>query len=144
MNGCSSLTSDKNFENVFCSNQTYLNRNDISKFYEMIKGQDMIKRIYDLYNGVIDSNNEWDIHMLHLGLLNQEVFDIKKSHGITQKEDELVGETFENAEENYIQYLKQLLSSRYGYKEEINLEQEKIGNESKKILKKVFGRFLKN
>lgn len=105
---------------------TYLNREDVSRLYDIVDGHDKIKRIYDLYNGIINPNNEWDIHSIHLGLLSSEGFNLKDLKGITKEEDKLVGEVIDKNSESYINYLKNLLSNMYGYNEEENLDREAI------------------
>lgn len=137
------------------SNLTYLNGEDVSRLYDIVDGYDKIKRIYDLYNGIINTSNEWDIHSIHLGLLSHEGFNLKELKGITKTEDELVGKSYDDVQEMYINYLKNM----YGIEDEIGFNREAIlreilinknslnqeeteetslENEPKKFLKKIF------
>ena len=141
------------------SNLTYLNEENVSYLYDIVDGHDKIKRIYDLYNGIINTSNEWDIHSIHLGLLSHEGFNLKELKGITKTEDELVGTSYSDIQESYIKYLKNYLKNMYGIEDEIDFSREAIlrellinknslnqeeteetilENEPKKFLKKIF------
>lgn len=69
---------------------TYLNGEDISNIYNMLRGKDVLYRIYDLYQGVVNAQNAEDIKSIDLGALPYDAFGLKCLIGITSKEDELV------------------------------------------------------
>ncbi len=70
--------------------KTYFNNEDVSRLFD-IEGKDKLYRIFDLYNGVINSRNEKDFKSLKSGFLSSAVFNFKNSRGISQKEDSIVG-----------------------------------------------------
>lgn len=74
------------------STRAFLNGTDISKTYDCINGNDRLYRVHDLYNGIINERNKNDIQNIKNGILNLEAFDYKKTSGITDKENTLVGE----------------------------------------------------
>ena len=146
------------------SNLTYLNEEDVSYLYDIVDGNDKIKRIYNLYSGIINTSNEWDIQSIHLGLLNPEGFNLKELKGITKMENELVGETFDKNSDKYIIYLKNFLKEMYGIEDEVDFSREAIlreilinknslnqeeteetilENEPKRFFKSIFDKFRK-
>lgn len=104
---------------------TFLNGRNISKEYK-IKGQDKIYRVFDLYNGIINTRNEKDIISINSGHLGRDAYDLKKLEGITDQEDLLVGKSLENVPEDYLQYLKQMLYNKFGYEGDISLDRESM------------------
>lgn len=146
------------------SNLTYLNGEDVSYLYDIVDGNDKIKRIYNLYSGIINTSNEWDIQSIHLGLLNPEGFNLKELKGITKMENELVGETFDKNSDKYIIYLKNFLKEMYRIEDEVDFSREAIlreilinknslineeidqtisENEPKRFFKSIFDKFRK-
>lgn len=111
-------------DNIYPSH-TYLFDKDISRIYDLVDGPDKIYRIYDLYRGIINKRNETDINSIHLGLLSEDAFDLISKEEITRKENNLVGDPSSNNEE-YINYLKQLFDTKYGYQHPFTLDRESI------------------
>lgn len=105
--------------------RTYLNGEEVTKLYDLIDGSDKIYRVYDLYRGVINPRNEQDIHSINLGLLSSDSYDLITLRGITEQENNLVGNSLEPTEE-YYNYLKKFFNVKYGYQEEFNLDRDSI------------------
>lgn len=80
-------------ENSVCSTKTYVNGNPISGMYAAINGSKRLYRIHDLYNGITNQRNLQDISLMQDGLLRKESYDLKRSMGITTKEEQLVGKS---------------------------------------------------
>ena len=105
--------------------RTYLNEQEISSMYD-IDGPDKLYRIFDLYRGIINTRNEKDINSIHLEFLSQDVYDLKGLKGITEQEDLLVGKSLEIIPQDYIEYLKQMLYDKFGYKCDLSLDRESV------------------
>ena len=73
------------------STYTKINGKDISYIYDIVIGTDKIYRIYDLYNGIINERNSYDIFLIQLGLLRKSALGYKEINGITAKENEICG-----------------------------------------------------
>ena len=83
------------------STRAFINGTDISKIYDCINGNDRLYRVHDLYNGIINEKNKNDIQNIKNGILNLEAFDYKKTSGITDKENSLVGEPINKAVKDF-------------------------------------------
>lgn len=105
--------------------RTYLNQLEISSMYD-IDGPDKLYRIFDLYRGIINTRNEKDINLINLEFLSQDVYDLKGLKGITEQEDLLVGKSLEIIPQDYIEYLKQMLYDKFGYKGDLSLDRESV------------------
>ena len=116
--------------------KTYLNGRDISNIY-LLKGQNIINRIYNLYQGIINEENISDLENIGQGILNEEAYDLKELKGIKTRENSLVGYPLANDEE----YLRNYLS-KLGYKGK-ELNRDIVLKEIKKVQKKGFTRILK-
>ena len=114
----------KIIDNIY-STRTYVNDEDVSSIFD-IDGSDKLYRIYDLYNGIINSRNENDINSIHLGFLSQDVFNLKELKGISKQEDSLVGTSLENISNTYINYLKNFFDQKFGYKGNIGLDRDSM------------------
>lgn len=97
------------------SNYTYSNGKNISHLYDIVKGADMLSRIYDLYNGNINDGNIGDIRNIYLGLLSSDGFGYKEISGIVEKENTILGKSeYDNDEEK--EKISKLISSVTWYK----------------------------
>ena len=108
------------------SARTYLNGEEVSNLYDSIEGEDKLYRIYDLYHGIVNRRNEYDLHSIHLGNLKQDAFDLKTLKGITEREENLIGKSLERPSNEYTKYLKRFLKDRYGYTTKFELDRELI------------------
>jgi len=75
------------------SSVTILNGEDISHIYDAVDGPDALSKIYDLYNGIINSRNKYDMFNVNFGILRSEAFHLKAVKGIVAAEDNLVSNT---------------------------------------------------
>lgn len=118
----------REFRDNIYPTRTYLNEKEISDTYDLVDGADKLHRVYDLYNGIINKRNEYDIKSIHLGLLTKRSFDLKSLEGITQQENDLIGESLIPVSNEYKNYLKEFFSDFNGYKEEIKVDRESLLN----------------
>jgi len=105
--------------------RTYLNGEEVSSIFD-VDGPDKLYRIYDLYNGIINSRNENDINSIHLGFLSQDTFNFKELKGISKQEDALVGPSLVNVPDTYTDYLAHLFDQKFGYKGNIGLDRNSM------------------
>ena len=110
-----------------CSAKIYLKHENVSSVFDAVKGVDKINRVYDLYRGIINTRNEKDIDLIHIGLLSQDAYDLKGLRGITEKEDSMVGMPLDGVcvSSGYVDYLKQLVS-KYGYNGDLQLDRDSV------------------
>lgn len=106
--------------------RTYLNNKDVSSIFDVNDGPDKLYRVFDLYMGIINSRNEFDINSINLGFLSPDAFDFKSLMGITEKENNLVGKDPSVVSSNYINYLTQLFNNKFGYNGKISLDRESL------------------
>lgn len=107
--------------------EIYLNDENVSSTFDTVDGFDKINRVYDLYRGIINTRNEKDIDLIHIGLLSQDAYDLKGLKGITEKEDSIVGKPLDGVcvSSGYVDYLKQLVS-KYGYNGDLQLDRDSV------------------
>ena len=122
----STLDNPRKYVNNIYPTKTFLNGQEISSTYDIVDGKNKLYRIYNLYRGIINLENENDINAIHLGLLNPNGFYLMSLEGITEKENSLVGESLQRTSEDYINYIKEMLNNRFGYTGDINLSRESI------------------
>ena len=115
------LTKDNKY-----STRTYLNDEEISSVYDIVDGPDKLYRVYDLYNGKINERNERDIVAINYGFLSPDAFDYKTLKGITEKENNLIGQILPEFQLDYINYITKLFNDKFGYKGEIKLDRETL------------------
>lgn len=106
--------------------RTYLNGEELSATFDVNDGKDKLYRVYDLYNGIINSRNEDDIYAINLGFLTPDSYDLKTLKGITECEDNIVGKSLNIKDENYLEYLKEMLNRRVGFKGDLKLNRDSI------------------
>ena len=104
--------------------KTYLNGEEISSIFDVNDGPDKLYRVYDLYRGIINPRNEFDITAINLGFLSPDAFDYRNLKKITEQEDDLIGKKYSEMSNNYINYLSKLFDDKFGYKGEIKLDRE--------------------
>lgn len=109
--------------------EIYLNDENVSSVFDAVKGVDKINRVYDLYRGIINTRNEKDIDLIHIGLLSQDAYDLKGLRGIIETENSIVGKPLGGVHvpSGYVDYLKQLFS-KYGYNGDLQLDRDSILN----------------
>lgn len=115
----------KNKDNIYPT-RTYLNNEEVSSIFNVNDGPDKLYRVFDLYLGIINSRNEFDINSINLGFLSPDAFDFKSLMEITEKENNLVGKDQSSVSSNYINYLTQLFNNKFGYKGKITLDRESL------------------
>ena len=106
--------------------RTYLNGEEFSSLFDINDDADKLYKVYDLYNGLINTRNENDINSINLGFLSEDVFGFRKLKGITSQEDELVGRSNLEVSNDYINYLSKLFYDKFGYKGEIKTDRESL------------------
>ena len=106
--------------------RTYLNGEEFSSLFDVNDSADKLYKVYDLYNGVINTRNENDINSIHLGFLSEDAFGFRELKGINTQEDELVGRTNLEISNDYINYLSKFLYDKFGYKGEIKLDRKTL------------------
>ncbi len=111
-------------DNIYPS-RTFLNGEDVSDIF-VVDGSDKLYRIYDLYSGIINHRNENDINSINLGLLSQDVFNLKELKDISNKEDSLIGRSLANVDYAYINYLREFLNRKFGFKGNIKLDRDSM------------------
>ena len=131
------IASNSSFSTHLIKNnsKTYLNGRDISDIYEL-KGKNAVKRIYNLYQGIINEENIGDLENIGKGLLNEEAYDLKGLKGIKERENFLVGESYEDDK-----YLRNYLS-KLGYKDK-KINRDIVLREVKKLKRNFLQRILK-
>ena len=126
MNNCVILTNDKkNSDNTY-STRTYLNGDEVSAIFDINDGEDKLYRIYDLYHGIINPRNENEIYTINLGILTSDSYDLKTLRGITDMEDSIVGKSSTSGDEKYLNYLKEMLYRKTGFKGNLELNRDSI------------------
>ncbi len=121
-----------NFEGYVFNDSMYptivkFNGNDVSCCYDMVDGPDKIKRVHDLYNGIINEDNKEDIKAMHLGLMDTDGFDLRNFTGFEDKENAFLGDPLEPSEE-YKRTTKRILKSVIGYEGEIKYDRDSLLN----------------
>lgn len=106
--------------------RTYLNGEEFSSLFDVNDDADKLYKVYDLYNGLINTRNENDINSINLGFLSEDVFGFRELKGITSQEDELVGRSNLEVSNDYINYLSKLFYDKFGYKGEIKTDRESL------------------
>lgn len=139
--------------------KTYLNKEDVSYIFDVNDGFDKLYRVYDLYNGIINSRNENDINLINLGFLSTDAYNFRNLMGLNKIEDEMVGEGNVSLSCEYINYLNELFKRKFGYDGDLKLDRNSIlkaityynpqtqveknievENKTKKLFKKLFKR----
>ena len=126
MNYYSSWVGGRKIKDNIYPTRTYLNNEEVSSIFDVNDGPDKLYRVFDLYLGIINSRNEFDINLINLGFLSPDAFDFKSLMGITEKENNLVGKDQSSVSSNYINYLTQLFNNKFGYKGKISLDRESL------------------
>ena len=126
MNYYSSWVGGRKIKDNIYPTRTYLNNEEVSSIFDVNDGPDKLYRVYDLYLGIINSRNEFDINLINLGFLSPDAFDFKSLMGITEKENNLVGKSQSSVSSNYINYLTQFFNNKFGYKGKISLDRESL------------------
>ena len=103
------------------STYTKINGEDISYIYDIVTGSDKIYRIYDLYNGIINERNSYDIFLINLGLLRKSSLGYKEINGITAKENEICGECKKRLSSQEITFIYNLINKKIGYKKQFDI-----------------------
>lgn len=91
-----------------------VNGEDLTYLYDNLFGRDLVCRIFDLYHGEITELNNRDIYLIRLSKLNEEAFGLIELNGIVSKENELVGEQFENLNETLNSFKVKFLREQFG------------------------------
>lgn len=122
----------RSFEGVVFTDGMYsviakFNDKDVSFCYDLVDGPDKIKRVHDLYNGIINEDNKDDIKAMNLDLMYTDGFDLRSYLGFTDKEDVFLGDPLEPTEE-YKNETKRILKSRTGYDGEIKYDRDSLLN----------------
>ena len=115
----------KIWDNI-CPTRTYLNGDEVSAIFDINDGEDKLYRIYDLYHGIINPRNENEIYAINLGLLTPDSYNLKALSGITDMEDSIVGKSLISEDKNYLNYLKEMLYTRTGFKGNLELNRDSI------------------
>lgn len=103
------------------STYTKINGEDISYIYDIVAGTDKIYRIYDLYNGIINERNSYDIFLINLGLLRKSSLGYKETSGITAKENEICGKCKKRLSSQEITFIYNLINKKIGYKKQFDI-----------------------
>lgn len=106
--------------------RTYFNGDEFSSLFDVNDSADKLYKVYDLYNGIINTRNENDINSINLGFLSGDAFGFRELKGITSQEDELVGRSNLEVSNDYINYLSKLFYDKFGYKGEIKTDRESL------------------
>ncbi len=106
--------------------RTYFNVDEFSSLFDVNDSADKLYKVYDLYNGIINTRNENDINSINLGFLSGDAFGFRELKGITSQEDELVGRSNLEVSNDYINYLSKLFYDKFGYKGEIKTDRENL------------------
>lgn len=106
--------------------RTYLNGDEVSAIFDINDGEDKLYRTYDLYHGIINPRNENEIYAINLGLLTPDSYNLKALSGITNMEDSIVGKSLISEDKNYLNYLKEMLYTRTGFKGNLELNRDSI------------------
>ena len=93
----------------------------ISYIYDIVAGTDKIYRIYDLYNGIINERNSYDIFLINLGLLRKSSLGYKETSGITAKENEICGKCKKRLSSQEITFIYNLINKKIGYKKQFDI-----------------------
>jgi len=101
-------------------NKTTINNKDISYLYNIVKGENKISRIYDLYNGIINYKNIDDIYCISLGFLKKESLGYINICGITEKEDLICGSSYNYRYNQDYEIIDKFIKEKLNYKEEYN------------------------
>lgn len=106
--------------------KTCVNGEDVSHLYDLVDGFDKINRIYNLYKGIINKENETDINCINIGLLSSCSYDLKSLMEITKKEESLIGKSINIDMSKYYEYLKSLFKTKYNYEGDLSLDRDSI------------------
>lgn len=126
MNTYVQCRSGRPIKDNICPTRTYLNGEEFSSLFDVNDDADKLYKVYDLYNGLINTRNENDINSINLGFLSEDVFGFRELKGITSQEDELVGRSNLEVLNDYINYLSKLFYDKFGYKGEIKTDRESL------------------
>lgn len=106
----------------FYPTKTLVNGENLSMLFDVNDGPDKLYRVYDLYRGVINPRNEGDIMSINSGFMSEDSFDYKRFIGITDTEDEIVGESKKTLSLKYVDYLKTFFKEAFGYTGSVELD----------------------
>ncbi len=105
--------------------KTLVNNRNISSLYP-IQGDNVLERIYDLYYGNINPNNESDIQDIHKGILQEEAFAYSDLKKLSNQENLLLGNPLIKPTPEYVDYIKNFMNDNFGYSEEIQLDRDSL------------------